>query len=249
MPDAKEAYEMVTKHKPPEPGALERQQRRQVRAARNKKIGAFVVAAAIGVIAVALVFAMRLDRDPTTPADTPTTTAPADPEALGVAMNFLAAYDAHDAEGVRSTMNDSALSALPLGQLKLRLSWDEATGHTETNNSCEEVGSSAAGTDFHCTFVFSALRSDEIGLGPYGGSYRELTVRDGEIVRYSDYLEIDKFSPQVWEPFARWVSKAYPHDAAIMYTDNSLSDFRLTPESVQLWKQHTRDYVKHVLSG
>ena len=48
MPDVREVYEMVTKQKPPEPGALERQQKRQVRTARNRKIGAFVVAAAIG---------------------------------------------------------------------------------------------------------------------------------------------------------------------------------------------------------
>ena len=46
MPDVREAYEMITKQKRPEPGALERQQKRQVRAARSKKIGAFAVAAA-----------------------------------------------------------------------------------------------------------------------------------------------------------------------------------------------------------
>jgi len=48
MTDVREVYEMVTKQKPPEPGALERQHTRQVRTARNRKIGAMVVAAAIG---------------------------------------------------------------------------------------------------------------------------------------------------------------------------------------------------------
>ena len=52
MPDVREVYEMVTKQKPPEPGALQRQQKRQVRTARNRKVGAFAIAAAIGLAAV-----------------------------------------------------------------------------------------------------------------------------------------------------------------------------------------------------
>jgi hypothetical protein len=72
MPDIQEVYEMVTRRKPPEPGALERQQKRQVRAARNKKIGAFAVAAAIAVVAIALILVNRRPgRDTTAPANEP----------------------------------------------------------------------------------------------------------------------------------------------------------------------------------
>lgn len=52
MTDVQEVYEMVTKQKPPEPGALERQHTRQVRTARNRKVGAIAVAAAIGLAAL-----------------------------------------------------------------------------------------------------------------------------------------------------------------------------------------------------
>jgi Tol biopolymer transport system component len=76
MPDVREAYEMITKQKPPEPGALQRQQKRQVRAARNKRIGAFAVAAAIGVAAVALILETRGDQHTTTPGNEPPTVAP-----------------------------------------------------------------------------------------------------------------------------------------------------------------------------
>lgn len=48
----REVYDMVTKQKPPEPGALERQHTRQVRTARNRKVGAIAVAAAIGLVAL-----------------------------------------------------------------------------------------------------------------------------------------------------------------------------------------------------
>ena len=57
MPDVKEVYEMVTKQKPPQPGALERQLGRQRRAGRNRKVGAIAVAAAlvVGLVTIALV--------------------------------------------------------------------------------------------------------------------------------------------------------------------------------------------------
>jgi Tol biopolymer transport system component len=76
MPDVQEAYEMITKQKPSEPGALERQQKRQVRAARNKRIGAFAVAAAIVVAAIALILEMRGGQVARTPADQLPTVAP-----------------------------------------------------------------------------------------------------------------------------------------------------------------------------
>src|SRR5262245_52574649 len=52
MPDIKEVYEMVTKHKPPPHGALERQWHRQRRATRNRKVGALVAVAALMVAIV-----------------------------------------------------------------------------------------------------------------------------------------------------------------------------------------------------
>jgi Tol biopolymer transport system component len=76
MPDVREVYEMITKPKVPEPGALERQQKRQVRSARNKRIGAFAVAAAIGLAAVALILETQGTKNARTPANKPPTVAP-----------------------------------------------------------------------------------------------------------------------------------------------------------------------------
>lgn len=91
MPDVREAYEMVTKQKPPEPGALERQQRKQVRSARNKRFGAFAVAAAIGLAAVVLLLANRPAENVKTPATAPTTRHPIDPAATEIATDFARA--------------------------------------------------------------------------------------------------------------------------------------------------------------
>ncbi len=251
MPDVREVYEMVTKQKPPDPGALERQQKRQVRAARNKRIGAFAVAAAIGLLAIVLFLETRPGEDATAPANQPSTVAPVDAAAQEVAMNFLEAYGAFNATQAITYLADNAdITGLTNGSsgikgLSLMTSFLEAQGYQQTITSCE-AATVASDTSVTCGFDFHAIRSDEIGRGPYGGSHFALTVRDGEIVRASQNWEIAKFSPQMWEPFARWVSKAYPKDAAVMYQDETLSDFRLTKKSIRLWERHTREYVKEV---
>ena len=115
MPDVREAYEMITKQKAPEPGALERQQKRQVRAARNQKFGAFVVAAVIGVVAIALFLATRPGEHATVPENDPSqvfipppAVGPADAAAVKVARGFLAAFGAFDAEQASTYLADSA---------------------------------------------------------------------------------------------------------------------------------------------
>jgi hypothetical protein len=245
MPDVREVYEMVTKHKPPEPGALERQQKKQVRSARKQKIGAFAVAAAIGVAAVVVILATRGGQDAITPAEPGT-----DVTAEEIATGFLEAFGAFDVDQARTYLADDATIA-SMGandDLRLLISWLEATGYEQTFGPCEEVSSSASGTSVRCAFDFHALRSGEIGLGPYTGSTFDLRVVDGEIVRVSQFWEIEEFSPQVWEPFADWVSTTYPGDTAVMYTD-STSNVRLTQESIRLWERRTREYVEVVGAG
>ena len=52
----------------------------------------------------------------------------------------------------------------------------------------------------------------------------------------------------MWEPFADWVSTNYPDDVAVMYQPN-FSDYRLTPRSIRVWEQHSREYVEAVKKG
>jgi Tol biopolymer transport system component len=52
MTDVREIYEMVTQQTPPKPDALERQRKRQMRQAMNRRIGGFAAAAAIAGLAL-----------------------------------------------------------------------------------------------------------------------------------------------------------------------------------------------------
>lgn len=175
-----------------------------------------------------------------------------------VATSFLAAYGDFDAERAIDYLADDAdISQLiasvgasgaegTLTEFRLLVSLLEAQGYRQLRDSCEELGNSAAGTRLRCSFDFHILRSDEIGRGPFGGSYLDLTVRDGEIVRASKHWALGEFSPQLWEPFAAWVSRMHPRDVSLMYRDGTYSGTRLTEESIRLWERHTRGYVDEV---
>jgi hypothetical protein len=175
-----------------------------------------------------------------------------------VATSFVEAVGASDADQAISYLGDDAdiwklISSVgaqgvegTLVEFRLLLSLFEATGYKQMLDSCEELGSSASGTSLRCTFDYHNFRSDEIGRGPFSGSSFFLTVRDGEIVQARMDFGIEEFSTQMWEPFASWVSKAYPEDAGVMYADGTHGGIRLTEQSIGLWERHTRGYVDEV---
>ena len=255
MPELREVFEMTTKQMgEPDLDAWREQERRQRKASRNKKIGAFAVAVAIAVVAVVWLVGVRGGQDTTTPANQPTRA----PAAADIATQFLHQLSSFNQDRAVSYLADDADLSGMFGlegprELRSTLSWWQATGFKLMPTSCEETGkTSADGTLVHCDFDFHSLRSDQIGKGPYSGSYFVLTVRNGEIVRIWEYFEITEFSPQMWEPFAAWVATSYPDDLAVMYKQvnfGSFSEYRLTPESIRLWGQHTREYVKAVKQG
>jgi hypothetical protein len=226
-------------------------QDRQRKANRNKKLGAFAVAAATVVVAVAVIIGTWGGQDTTTPANPPTVN-PSDKTAEDVATEFFEAQSAFDADRAIGYLADgTVLSGFGLDgirEFRLLMRFQEATGFKKILDSCEEAFSYVRGTVVRCTWDFHGIRSDEIGRGPYSGSYTEITVRDGEIVDVAEPIEISKFGPQMWDPFAEWVSTNYPKDVAVMYKPD-FSDYQLTPESIRLWEQHSREYVKAVKQG
>jgi Tol biopolymer transport system component len=71
MPELREVFEMATKQVEPDVDAWRRHEERQRRSFRNRKIGAFAVAAVIGVAALVLVFANRTGPSGNRPAQDP----------------------------------------------------------------------------------------------------------------------------------------------------------------------------------
>ena len=239
-----------TQNVEPDPGVLEPQPKRQHRWSRGKRIGALAAAAVGLAVITALLIIQSRDEAPATD-QTPVAAGAQEntvnARAEKVATGFVEAYGAFDVEQGMTYLADDATIAVLGAQDDLRLlsSWLEATGYQQIVDPCEGVGNSASGS-IRCTFAFHALRSGELGRGPFGGSSFDLVVRDGKIVHASQDWEIEKFSPQVWEPFANWVSAVHPKDAAVMYQDDSHSGVRLTRESIRLWEVRTLEYVEEV---
>jgi hypothetical protein len=180
------------------------------------------------------------------------------PAAEEVATSFVEAFGAFNAEQAITYLGDDADISQMISsvgaqgvegtqeEFRLLISLLEAQGYKQMLNSCEELSSSPSGTGVSCTFEYHNFRSEEVERGPFGGSSFYLTVRDREIVQARMDFGIEEFSPQMWEPFAAWVSKAYPEDAAMMYEDETHSGVRLTEESIGLWERRTRGYVEEV---
>ena len=260
MPDTREVYQMVTQQKSPEPGALQRQQKRQVRSARNKKIGALAIAAVIGIAAVVVVIRLAGDGSGPEPAGQP---APAQPTAEEVATGFVEAFGAFDADRAISYLADDAdiqgLAAQvgsgaqsvegTLGEFRELLSLLEAMNFRQMPSACEDLNSQTSNI-IQCKFDFHLFGSDELERGPFTGAWYYVTVQSGEVSSATWNLDVeDDFSAQMWEPFAEWVSATYPEDAAIMYDDRNLTGVALTAESILLWRKHVGDYVEAVEQG
>jgi hypothetical protein len=168
--------------------------------------------------------------------------------AAEVARGFVEAYGAFDAERVLSYLAVDAditgMTELPTAEgLRLSLAWLEAVGHQQMISSCDQVVISAFGIGIRCPYDFHSFGSDELGRGPFRGSFFDLTVRDGKIVRASVVDDLSEFSPQMWDPFATWMDANYPADADVMYDDPGRNGPRRTEESIQLWEQHIQEYV------
>ena len=134
---------------------------------------------------------------------------------VALAREFLDAYGSFDADRALSYLTTDAIAQGVVEedrttpeQLRVGIASERALGYKQTIRGCEHQGNSASGVSLRCAFDFHAIRSDEIGLGPYTGNYWSLTVRDGKIVSAKQQIayETNGFSKQAWEPFARWVS-------------------------------------------
>ena len=190
--------------------------------------------------------------EPATPAEgqAPASAVDASASAEQVAMGFMEAYGAFDADQAITYLADGADISLLIGSvgpvpeppatvedLRLLLALLQAEDYKQILRGCEDMGSGEAGTFLTCSLDFH-----KFGQGPFNGSYFGFTVRDGKIVEASKTYAIDEYSPQVWEPFHAWVGTHYPQDLEIMYTGGG-SGVRLTEASIRLWEQHRREWV------
>jgi hypothetical protein len=129
-------------------------------------------------------------------------------------------------------------------ELSLAKSWHIK----QTVTSCENQGDSGNGVTVSCGFDYHALRSDEIGRGPFTDNHWDLVVRDGKITSAVAIWAVltNGFDAQMWQPFHTWVSSAHPEDVQRLYP---LGDPVPTRERMRLWEERTRQWVASIKAG
>ena len=125
--------------------------------------------------------------------------------------------------------------------------WLQASGAQVLLDKCQALWTSGPETYVSCVYDLHALGSRELGRGPYPDNTFSLTVKNGEIVDASMELasRTNGFYDEMWRPFATWVRRTYPADAAVMYYKYPEMNWaHETPQSMALWRQHIQDYVE-----
>ena len=211
---------------------------------RRRRIGLAVgAAAAVAAVTIAAIAFTNAN-------DKPDSAQPVDEtDAVGLATDYLDAYTSFDRAEAASYLAAGARDDAGVGDWNR---WLEATQYKMVNRSCEELRTSAQGTIVKCSFAYHCLGSDAIDRGPFGNASWTFTIRDDQIVdaQETNPFETNGFSDAMWKPFAYWVSQEYPDDAAKMYEDwPSTSSQVTTDRSLELWEEHTKDYITAVQRG
>jgi hypothetical protein len=109
---------------------------------------------------------------------------------------------------------------------------------------CETVSSSDAGTRVACPFSYYLLRSEELGLEPFGGNEFSVLVADGKVVSGNIYQDwFNNGQSDLFEELGAWVRKNHPGDWAAMNIDGggTAAEER---RGFRLWEQRTQQYVE-----
>ena len=138
------------------------------------------VAAAVLVLIGALIYFQGRE-------EAPVVTQVPDSEAAAIATAFVEALTPFDIERMTSLLTPSALAEGwdSADGLRREIAFSQAQGQKVLLDSCQETGSSPSGATVRCDYAYHAIRSDEIGLGPFGGNYFDLTIADGKIVSFT----------------------------------------------------------------
>jgi hypothetical protein len=212
---------------------------------RHPQLGRRSVGVSVAVVAVCATFATGVS-------STSASTEPPAASAVEIAMGFLDAYGAYDADRALSYLTDEAIDdprPVEIGrtpeEFRLELAIFQAMRYRHTITGCEEVGESPSGVAVRCTFDMHAFGSDEVGLGPYTDNYWDLIVRDGRLTAAvsSWAVATNGFSAERWEPFAEWVVANYPDEVLALYTDDRQVQFVNSEETVLRLHQRVDEFV------
>jgi hypothetical protein len=234
----------------------------------NRWVLVAIAAAIVLIVAGALFLTRDNDQEPV-PIAPPTTVTSVSPttaveqnasqpvdEVIALVRAFYDARNAYDADTALSFLTDDAVvpswsqgTAEPrqIGspdEFRLQIESAAATSGKMLLGDCTTVESQDPGITIRCSYDYQDLRSDELGIGPFGGNSTNVIVVDGKITSVSELGEADGFEQQLWDPFGAWINARHPDDVAVMFAADTP-----TEASIRLWDQRTREWVQARLAA
>jgi hypothetical protein len=158
---------------------------------------------------------------------TPTTAA----AAVELATQFIEARVARDDDAVRSLVADDAeivewgetrtIDEYPSGRedipFERRVEWQFLR---------PQCTATAAGppAEVTCTYLLETAISRALGVGPFTGSSIVFEIADGEIQHLDHEPDLSEFSPQAFNVYTGWLSKAHPGWDALTEDEANLAE-------------------------
>jgi hypothetical protein len=198
----------------------------------------------------------------------PATTPAADPvtAAEEIAQGFADAWGDNDVDRALPYLSDYSAVKVPRGSFEATsfASLDELRRWSAAGDAvamaadwivedCEQQDNGTDdGINFHCGYAFHAFGSDAIGLGPYGGNYLDITVRDGKVVSAVEVVDpnTNGLASEMWWPFAGWLVANHPDDVLVMFAtaDGGMLKDSYSDDEIRVWAQRVEEYVQVVLT-
>jgi hypothetical protein len=212
---------------------------------RRTRLLAAAAAAVLIATAAAVWASSRPPRD-TEPTHTP---SPSETAALATASAFVDAFARFDVPRARRLLAPHyrfSGAADNRGWPAVSHFFHE-TGQIRASR-CLVVHRPEPGVVVDCPYRYQLMRSGELGLGPYRGSYFEIATQHGQITHINMHHETDTngWSSQMWTPFATWVDTFHHADGAKMYPDwPQQGHWPATDAAIRLWSERTRQFVRY----
>ena len=202
--------------------------------------GAAVAAAVVAVAGFAVWSADPGDeRSDSSPAGDPGQSA----EALAVAQGYADAFAAGDVDRAAS-------------YLAPKTAWEEVRGEMRAEGAtawrreyffepCQAGFTSVTGTRFTCPFSYHVLRSEDLGLGPFGGdTWLSAFVEDGKVTSTQLVLDYgDNGQAELFEAILAWIEQNHPRKVELIEIPSAEATPAEERRANQLFDQYVAEYV------
>ena len=151
--------------------------------------------------------------------------------------------------------------------LPAEFAWREAVGWSMEVNRCEIKNPDPTNTTINCIVTHETAWSRAMDAGPYESEFPLRVLHEGDSTlrgtierstvseRAHAQFPQTVFVEEAWEPFLDWLEQNHPDDIQTMFGATTFTDIGLlpgqplpavTPESIELWQEHTASFVASV---